>query len=136
MSEKKKLRHVFLVWERGEKHETNFTDDVLSVEENEADLASDLLKNYKAKVEFYIQQHQNSGAISKLKNNIPLNQSDWQELEHTLWNELGSREDYEAEYGTEPLGKFILFCKSNCRIYRPKWLAGRSDNLARYAFYR
>lgn len=97
----------FLPNQEVETYETNFTDDVLSVEENEADLASDLLKNYKAKVEFYIQQHQNSGAISKLKNNIPLNQSDWQELEHTLWNELGSREDYEAEYGTEPLGKFI-----------------------------
>ncbi len=97
----------FLPNQEVEIYETNFTDDVLSVEENEADLASDILKNYKAKVEFYIQQHQNSGAIAKLKNNIPLNQSDWQELEHTLWNELGSRDDYQAEYGDKPLGKFI-----------------------------
>ena len=39
------------------RYDTNFEDDVLSVEWKESELENDDLKNYKAKAEFYIRQH-------------------------------------------------------------------------------
>ena len=28
-------------------------------------------------------------------------------LEDILWSEVGTKEDYEAEYGSKPLGEFV-----------------------------
>ena len=86
---------------------TNFDDEILSVEWNEADLENDDLKNYKAKAEFYIRQHQDEAAIAKLKGNIPLSAEDVVSLERILWSEVGTKEDYEAEVGSKPLGEFV-----------------------------
>ena len=91
----------------GVKYITNFDDEILSVEWNESDLESDDLKNYKAKAEFYIRQHQDEVAISKLKSNVPLSPDDVKALERILWSEVGSKKDYEAEYGEKPLGEFV-----------------------------
>ena len=46
-------------------------------------------------------------AIGKLKTNVPLNDEDVEQLERILWGEIGSRKDYEAEYGEKPLGEFV-----------------------------
>ena len=89
------------------KYITNFDDEILSVEWNESDLESDDLKNYKAKAEFYIRQHQDDAAIAKLKSNVPLSTEDIKSLERILWSEVGSKKDYEAEYGEKPLGEFV-----------------------------
>ena len=86
---------------------TNFDDEILSADWKESELENDDLSNYKAKAEFYIRQHQNEQAIAKLKGNIPLNSDDVKALEKILWNEAGSRDDYEAEYGQKPLGEFV-----------------------------
>ncbi len=86
---------------------TNFNDEILSTEWHESDLDSDDLKNYKAKAEFYIRQHQDEEAIAKLKTNVPLNSDDVKALEQILWSEVGSKKDYEAEYGQKPLGEFV-----------------------------
>ena len=86
---------------------TNFTDEILSIDWNESQLESDDLKNYKAKAEFYVRQHQDMPAIAKLKTNVPLNDEDVEQLERILWGEIGSRKDYEAEYGEKPLGEFV-----------------------------
>ena len=86
---------------------TNFNDEILSTEWHESDLDSDDLKNYKAKAEFYIRQHQDEEAIAKLKTNVPLNSDDVKALEQILWSEVGSKKDYEAEYGGKPLGEFV-----------------------------
>ena len=91
----------------GIKYITNFDDEILSVEWNESDLESDDLKNYKAKAEFYIRQHQDETAIAKLKSNVPLSAEDVKSLERILWSEVGSKKDYEAEYGEKPLGEFV-----------------------------
>ena len=45
--------------------------------------------------------------IAKLKGNIPLNADDVDALEKILWSEIGSKKDYEAEYGQKPLGEFV-----------------------------
>ena len=89
------------------KYITNFDEEILSVEWNESDLESDDLKNYKAKAEFYIRQHQDETAIAKLKSNVPLSADDVKVLERILWSEVGSKKDYEAEYGEKPLGEFV-----------------------------
>ena len=86
---------------------TNFDDQILSMDWHEAELENDDLKNYKAKAEFYVRQHQNEGVIAKLKGNVPLSQEDIAVLEKILWNEVGTREDYEAEVGAKPLGEFV-----------------------------
>ena len=91
----------------GVKYITNFDDEILSIEWNESDLESDDLKNYKAKAEFYVRQHQDEAVIAKLKSNIPLNTDDVKALERILWSEVGSKKDYEAEYGEKPLGEFV-----------------------------
>lgn len=93
--------------QKGVRYDTNFTDDILSVEWNESDLENDDLKDYKAKAEFYVRQHQNHAAIAKLRSNIPLTSDDVSELEKILWSEVGSRQDYEAEFGKKPLGEFV-----------------------------
>ncbi len=93
--------------QKAAKYETNFADDILSTEWYEAELESSDLKNYKEKAEYYIRQNQNHIAIVKLRGNKPLSDFDVQSLEEILWGELGTREDYEREYGEKPLGEFV-----------------------------
>ena len=88
-------------------YHTNFDDEILSIDWNESELENDDLKNYKAKAEFYVRQHQDNAVIAKLKSNVPLNSSDVKELEQILWSEVGTKEDYEAEFGEKPLGEFV-----------------------------
>ncbi len=88
-------------------YETNFEDDILDVSWNESDLENDDLKNYKAKAEYYIREHQDNEAIKKLKSNIPLSHSDIEALEKVLWSEIGTKEEYEQEYGAKPLGELV-----------------------------
>lgn len=88
-------------------YDTRFEDEILSMDWNEAELDSDDLKNYRAKAEYYVRQHQDNEVIAKLKGNIPLKISDIKELEKILWSEVGSKSDYEAEYGQKPLGEFV-----------------------------
>lgn len=89
------------------RYDTNFEDDLLSVEWKESELENDELKNYKAKAEFYIRQHQDNIVIAKLKTNQPLTSSDISALEDILWNEVGTKQDYEHEYGQKPLGELV-----------------------------
>ncbi|MBE6687549.1 MAG: DUF4145 domain-containing protein [Ruminococcaceae bacterium] len=88
-------------------YDTNFDDEILSIEWKDSELENDDLKNYKAKAEFYVRQHQDNSVIAKLKSNIPLDSSDIKELERILWSEVGSKADYEAEYGKKPLGELV-----------------------------
>ncbi len=88
-------------------YDTNFTDEILSTEWNESELENDELKNYKAKAEYYIRQHQDNIAIAKLKTNRPLTSTDIASLEEILWQEIGTKQDYEQEIGTKPLGEFV-----------------------------
>lgn len=89
------------------RYDTDFTDQILSVDWQESDLENDELKNYKAKAEYYVRQHQDNLVIAKLRANKPLTASDISVLEDILWNEVGTREDYETEYGKKPLGEFV-----------------------------
>lgn len=89
------------------RYTTNFDDEILSMDWKKSELENDDLKNYKAKAEFYVRQHQDEASIAKLKGNIPLTPEDVAALERILWSEVGSRKDYEAELGAKPLGEFV-----------------------------
>ena len=86
---------------------THFEDDILSIDWNESELENDDLKNYKAKAEYYVRQHQDHLVIAKLKHNKPMTSEDINTLERILWSELGTKDEYEAEYGEKPLGEFV-----------------------------
>jgi type I restriction enzyme R subunit len=82
-------------------------DEILSMDWKESELENDDLKNYKMKAEFYIRQNQDNAVIAKLKTNQPLTSGDVKALEEILWSELGTKQDYENEYGSKPLGEFV-----------------------------
>jgi type I restriction enzyme R subunit len=104
-----KLRDLikFIPPDERARYDTNFTDDILSLEWNESQLDNDDLANYKKKVNFYITQNQNIPVIAKLRSNFPLTSDDVSALEHILWSELGTREQYAARYGKTPLGELV-----------------------------
>ena len=88
-------------------YDTDFDDEILSIDWKESELENDDLKNYKAKAEYYVRQHQDNAVISKLKSNVPLTGADVKVLEEILWSEVGTKQEYEAEYGAKPLGEFV-----------------------------
>ena len=88
-------------------YDTDFDDEILSVDWKESELENDDLKNYKAKAEYFVRQHQDYEVIAKLKGNVPLTGTDVRALEEILWSEVGTKREYEAEYGTKPLGEFV-----------------------------
>ena len=89
------------------RYDTNFEDDLLSTEWKEAELENDELRNYKAKAEYYVRKHQDNIAIAKLRTNQPLTSTDIESLEEILWKEIGTKQDYEHEFGDKPLGEFV-----------------------------
>lgn len=88
---------------------TNFQDEVMTVAENASMLNVNDLKSYRKKVEHYLKenQHEDKLAIYKLRNNKPLTKQDVEFLEKILWEELGSKEQYEKDYGDTPVTKLV-----------------------------
>lgn len=86
---------------------TKLNDVVINEQEGEElDKAYDF-EDYRKKVNRYVEENGNFIAIYKLKKNIPLNENDYKELERVLTTELGSKADYEREYGDTPFGLLI-----------------------------
>nr|WP_041611739.1 DEAD/DEAH box helicase family protein [Treponema primitia] len=86
---------------------TNLTDPVISWDVGEPMPPAYDFEDYRKKVNRYIEEHAASMSIHKLTHNIPLGSKDYQELERVLTIELGSREDYQREYGDTPFGLLI-----------------------------
>lgn len=86
---------------------TNFQDEVLEVKENGPMYNVNDLKSYKKKVHHYLNQHKDQMAIYKLNNNKALTAQDVEMLENILWNELGTKEDYEKDFGDTPITKLV-----------------------------
>jgi len=97
----------FIPPDERERYHTNFADDILSTEWNESQLDNDDLANYKKKVNYYITQNQHIPAIAKLKGNVPLTVIDLTVLETLLWTELGTKEQYDAQFGKTSLGELV-----------------------------
>lgn len=88
---------------------TDFQDEVLTVAENVSIYNVNDLQSYRKKVEHYLKEHQHEDtlAIYKLRNNKPLTKQDVEYLEQILWSELGSKEQYEKDYGDTPVTKLV-----------------------------
>lgn len=105
-----KLRELmkFLDREPGKKTiVTRLTDPIIDQKEGvELDPAYDF-EDYRDKVNRYIGEHGDTLVIHKLTHNIKLTQDDYEELERVLTSELGSREDYQREFGDTPFGLLV-----------------------------
>ncbi|HHW49811.1 MAG TPA: DEAD/DEAH box helicase family protein, partial [Clostridiaceae bacterium] len=86
---------------------TNLQDEVISVKEGEDIDPGYTFEDYKLKVNRYIEEHRDHIAIYKLRNNIPLTQADYKDLEHILTGELGTAEDYQREFKDTPFGLLV-----------------------------
>ncbi|WP_099364498.1 DEAD/DEAH box helicase family protein [Fredinandcohnia onubensis] len=88
---------------------TDFKDEVMVVKENASILNVNDLQSYRKKVEHYLKenQHEDTLAIYKLRNNKELTKQDVEYLENILWNELGSKEQYEKDFGDTPITKLV-----------------------------
>lgn len=104
---------------------TNFEDE-MGVEVEGVDLVQkDVnLKNYRLKVEKFIREHETHVTIHKLKQNQPISEADIDALEQILFSQggPGSKDDFEATYGEEPLGKLV------------RQIVGLDQNAAKEAF--
>lgn len=86
---------------------TNFTDEVLSCEENEGEYSVNDLQSYRKKVNIYLKEHQDDLVVYKLRHNKPLSKDDIKHLERILWEEIGSKDDYISEFGEQPLLELV-----------------------------
>lgn len=65
------------------------------------------IRTYREKVIDYLADHSDSPVIKKIQNLEPITTADLRELERILWEELGTREQYEATTNIENLAAFI-----------------------------
>lgn len=65
------------------------------------------LQEYKRKVNKFIEENKDNIAIHKLRNNIPLTETDYKMLERILTGELGTKEDYERSFRDTPFGLLV-----------------------------
>jgi type I restriction enzyme R subunit len=86
---------------------THFEDMIIKEESHGAMYNANDLKNYRKKVEYYLKEHENELAIYKLKNNKKLTKQDLKTLESIMWQELGTKADYEKEFGDMPVNKLV-----------------------------
>lgn len=97
----------FLEKETQKVYYTNFIDEIIEINENTSMYHENDLRSYRKKVSQYLQEHRDQLAVFKLRNNEQLTHQDIKVLEDILWNELGTREDYEKEYGYTPVTKLV-----------------------------
>lgn len=86
---------------------TNLTDFEISRTECKEMEAAYEFEDYKLKVNRYIEENKNNIAIYKLHNNIPLTSAEYKSLENILVGELGTKEDYESQFGSTPFGLLV-----------------------------
>ena len=105
----------------------NVTDDVIFEREGERFTQESNLESYYERAYRYVEENSDEPALYKLRNNIPLDQEDWETLERIFWSEVGTEDEYnEATHTDEesamPLGKFV------------RSLTGLDEETARQAF--
>lgn len=89
-------------------HYTNFADDVVfRTEGREIDIGGTDFEEYRRKVNRYVEENRHNMTIHKLLFNQPINAEDQKELERIFTEELGTKEDYAANYQDTPFGILI-----------------------------
>lgn len=90
------------------KYYVDFEDTIISVEEHGTEFFANDLSSYKEKVENYIKiSVKDDEVLQKIYRNEILSHDDISSLEKILWQDLGTREDYEKEFGDMKILKLI-----------------------------
>ena len=92
----------FITGQESQKFVVNIRDIVEPAEGDQTPLPS--IKTYKQKVLDYLMEHSDNPSLKKIQNLEQLTGDDFAELERILWQELGSREDYDSCVGDAPCG--------------------------------
>ncbi len=109
---RKELRDLVILLDRitTKIYYTDFRDEIVDYGEHEIGENFKIVnkfEKYNKRVEQYLEEYKNDDVIQKLKNNIPLTMYDIKYLEKILWEDLGTKEEYEKTYGKIPLLKMV-----------------------------
>ena len=109
---RKELRDLVILLDRitTKIYYTDFRDEIVDYGEHETEESFKIVnkfEKYNKRVEKYLDEYKNDDVIQKLKNNIPLTMYDIKYLEKILWEDLGTKEEYEKTYGKIPLLKMV-----------------------------
>ena len=85
----------------------DISDEVIFEREGEANPPDRTYESYYARAQRYVTDNIDKASIRKLRENKPLSDDEWSELERIFWGELGSREEYDIETNKVPLGRFL-----------------------------
>ncbi len=90
-------------------HYTNFSDEVVfRTEGRDISIGGNDFAEYRHKVNRYVEEHKNQNTtIHKLLYNEPITAADYTELKRIFTEELGTPEDYKANYSEMPFGILI-----------------------------
>lgn len=83
----------------------NVFDNVMDGDKLEDNIID--IRTYKQKVIDYLFEHSDLQVIHKIKNLDKINQNDLAELENILWNELGTKDDFNSISNTDNLAVFV-----------------------------
>lgn len=107
---RKSLRDImkFIPPKKVKIHYTDFEDEIVFREEGRKfDMGSSDFDDYRARVNEYVETHKSQPAINKLLHNEPISTEDYKELERVFTEELGTADDYQANYQDTPFGLLI-----------------------------
>ncbi|HGS9325163.1 DEAD/DEAH box helicase family protein [Clostridioides difficile] len=86
---------------------TSFEDMIVAEDRNDSVYNANNLKNYKKKVEYYLNSHKDELTIFKLRNNKKITKQDVETLEEILLKQLGNCDDYKKEFGDTPVSQLV-----------------------------
>jgi type I restriction enzyme R subunit len=84
---------------------SDFTDFVIDKPEGQSPVPQ--FKDYRRRVEDYLTENVDKGAVAKIHNLEQLTQQDIEELQTILWQQLGTKDDYESIAQGLDLGAFV-----------------------------
>lgn len=107
---RKELRGLirFIVVGKGRRDVITHLDDPVTqvVYGVEADIGEDF-EDYRLKVERYLKDYADALVIHKLRNNQPMTEFEFEQLERIFTHDLGNAEDYAKAYGDTPFGLLV-----------------------------
>jgi type I restriction enzyme R subunit len=85
----------------------DISDEVIFEREGKPNEPDRTFESYYERAHRYVTDNIDKASIRKLRENEPLTDDEWTELERIFWSELGSREEYDTEANNMPLGRFL-----------------------------
>lgn len=86
---------------------TSLNDPTISRREGELLELDEDFADYKLKVNRYINENSDTLVVHKLRNNLPMTQFEFDELERIFTEVLGTAKDYRTAYGDTPFGLLV-----------------------------